>query len=527
MNDHYQGAKAVVPPFRRINKWVLGPLLQLIEGAAVQLGGNETAPIESPLLDGNFTPTSETRAPTALDIEGELPENLRGTFFRIGPNPRFEPKGRYHLFDGDGMVHAVNFAEGGVSYASHWVRTSKYVQEDRWGRAAFINIGEMTGWVGLAKIILERTRGALGVVYLDAGTGRANTKVIEHAGRVLALHEGDAPYEIEVDDYGALRTVGRLDFGGQLKSPFSAHPKIDPETGELHFCSYDVRKPPHCMVGTVDARGQLARLVAVDLPEPVMMHDSALTQRFNVIVAPSVVFRPKEMVKRKALPFVVDPEQPLRIGLLPRESMTQDDVRWFDLPSGSVVHTLNAWDDGDTVHIYACRSDVLDLNSLMSDETPVFTTDSQSQLIRIVLNLETGEASQEAITPADMILEFPRTREDRMGLPSRFGYCSRFAAEHSLKVTSLVKIDLTGTVDNSVVGEIVFAPGRFGGECSFVAKSTGEEDDGYLMVHVHDEVKGQSCLEIYDAKHMSPEPLARVTIPVRVPYGFHSSWVSA
>ena len=525
MKTHREEARVLVPPARGLNQRLFGPILQFVEGVAVHLGKQETAPVQSPLLDGNFTPASETTAHTTLSVAGVLPEGLRGTFFRIGPNPRFSPKGRYHFFDGDGMVHAVGFSESGVSYSSHWVRTNKFVHEEALGRAAFLNIGEMTGWVGLVKLILEQTRDNLGVLDLTEGAGRANTKIIGHAGRILALHEGDAPYELEVDEDGAIKTLGRLDFGGRLSVPFSAHPKIDPRTGELHFCSYDVRKAPHCSVGTLDERGQLVRLIGVDLPEPVLMHDSALTERFNVIVAPSVVFRPKEMVKRKALPFVVDPEQPLRIGLLPRDSMTQDGLRWFELPSGSIVHTLNAWDDGDTVHIYACRSDKLDLNSLMSEDTPVFEPDTQSQLFRIILHLTTGEATQELISPAGVMLEFPRVREDRQGLPSRFGYCCRFQPEHSLKVTSLVKVDLRGNAQNSVVGEITFGPNRFGGECTFVAGESGDEDDGHLLVHVYDEAQDKSTVEIYEAKTMGADPVASIEMPVRVPYGFHSSWV--
>ncbi len=159
-----------------------------------------------------------------LKVKGELPRDLNGTLYRNGPNPQFDAPGA-HWFVGDGMLHAFHLENGRASYRNRWVRTPKWQAEHDAGRALFGGFGRKLPDAPVTAIP-------------DGGV--ANTNIIFHGGRLLALEEAHLPMEIEP---GTLATLGSCNYGGGIKGPFTAHPKIDPVTGEMMFFGYNAAGP--------------------------------------------------------------------------------------------------------------------------------------------------------------------------------------------------------------------------------------------------------------------------------------------
>ena len=436
------------------------------------------------------------------------------------------PKGVYHLFDGDGMLHAVRIGHGQASYSNRWVETHKLDVENTFQRNTFINIGEMSGGLGLAKIILHELRMQLRIIRRQQGAGRANTSIIHHAGKLLALHEGDGPYEMELTDNGDIQTKGYVTFNGALTGPFTAHPKIDPRTGELLFFGYDIKAKPYCQVGALDAQGTLKHLFPVDLERPRMMHDCAFTERFFILVAPPLIFQPKEMVTEKKPPLSMDFDEPMMLGLIPRTDDHADNIRWFHFPAGGIFHVLNAWEEENKCVVYACLTPSINLTDFAPVGDLELSDDGDSQLVRLELDLVSGETKQIPITPKSRSLDFPVINPAWAGQPSRYGYLT--CLTNDVRMKSLIKVDLGAGNESSIVAEHDFGPGCYGGECAFVARENAtDEDDGYLLVHVRDEHRGRSYVDVLDARTLAKKPIARIQIPTRVPYGFHAGWMPA
>jgi carotenoid cleavage dioxygenase-like enzyme len=178
-------------------------------GVANELSGN-------PYLSRGFEPIRMECDYSHVPVEGVVPQELDGAFYRIGPNPQFAPRGNYNPLNGDGMVHAFRVCDGRVSYRNRWVRTEQWKLDHAADRALF-------GTSGLpsdsdASVAGMRTDGV------------ANTNLVCHGGRLLALEEGHGPIEI---DPTTIETIGRWTFEGRLPRNMTAHPKIDPESGEM------------------------------------------------------------------------------------------------------------------------------------------------------------------------------------------------------------------------------------------------------------------------------------------------------
>eukprot|EP00271_Cylindrocystis_brebissonii_P007506 TRINITY_DN21076_c0_g1_i1.p1 TRINITY_DN21076_c0_g1~~TRINITY_DN21076_c0_g1_i1.p1 ORF type:complete len:547 (+),score=105.42 TRINITY_DN21076_c0_g1_i1:145-1785(+) len=481
-------------------------------------------------LEKAFAPVEEGPLETNLPVVGTLPACLNGEFVRNGPNPKLRPSGGYHLFDGDGMLHGVLIKDGKASYVNRYVQTSRLSQEVKKGAPLFIKLGDMRGFVGLLKILLYELRAYLGVIDKTNGEGTGNTALAYHNGSLMALHEGDAPYAIQVMADGQLETAGRMTYGGKLDHFFTAHPKIDPVTGEMFAFGYNVQKP-QVKYRVISKDGVMRDAVVINLPHAVMMHDFAITEKYAIFLDMPLIFSPKEIVKT-GFPFQYDASLPARFGLLPRYATSEASMRWFELPSQFIFHTANAWDEGDEVVLVACRFPYMDLSIADGDKAD----ELDLSLYEYRFNTSTGASSMREL--ADFRTDFPRINDAFLGRKQRYVYCGTFS--HA-KVHGVAKFDLTLTPDvrstdkvprlgGTCVGYVSHGPSRFGSEPVFVPRyedpSQGDEDDGYLLNYVSDEVTGVSEMVVLDAKSMSAEPVAVVKLPRRVPSGFHGIFVS-
>jgi len=576
--------------------WALSQLLFLLDGSKFSK--------PSPYLCDNYAPVTDEIYEAALPLlDGTtLPEDLNGAFIRTGPNPYFNPAGRYHWFDGDGMSHVVRFKNGTASYCNKWLDSARLREEKKAGYAVGGKIGDHKGLAGIAHILLNLLKIKIGVVSTKDGLGTGNTALAFHAGRLLSLHEGDLPYHLKIACNGLVETIQRITFDGKLgksttttrhnnsnksggvslditkadipsfkstsnrPESFTAHPKIDPETGEMFAFAYSVQEEPYLWFSRIDPSGTVvADFPVPGLRGPIMMHDFALTQNYVLFIDAPLFFKPEAMVKKGTLPFEFDKTAPLRLGVMRRDLQSAPDTRsvtWFHVEPGMCFHVANAWETNDIstttttndglqipkqqIEVYLCMFKDFSLDSFTA-----VSDDAEPHLTRVTLDLETGEAVSQQLL--HVCGDFPTIPASLVARPTRYAYVATFNTSSfgSPIFYGVAKVDLTASGPlNATVGLIEHGKGRICGECYFVPRhqrsapgggvakikedgkigethENKEEDDGYLVTYVYDEGKKESECVVYDAKTMNSKPVARVSLAGhRVPYGFHSMWVT-
>jgi carotenoid cleavage dioxygenase-like enzyme len=408
-----------------------------------------------------------------LPVQGAIPPELAGRFFRNGPNPRpGSPVG--HPFMADGMIHGIRL-EGGRAgwYRNRWVRTRSFNGETTY------RLPDGT---------------------LDLTAAVANTSVVAHAGRIFALVESSLPYEVGPD----LETIGACDFGGRLTTPFTAHPKRCPRTGELHAYGMSMN-PPGLTYHRIAADGTLVESRPIDVPGVTMMHDIALTDRHVIFLDLPVVFD-MALAKVGTMPFRWSDDYGARLGVLRRDE-PQAQVRWFSIEPCYVFHVLNAYDSGETIVLDAVRYPELWRHHGL-DFPP-------STLHRWTIDLATGQVGEAMLD--DRAVEFPIADPRRTGNPHRYGYAIQ-TDDYCRGVVT--KYD----VANGTSWTHDFGARRITGETVFVpAADDRAEDAGWLMTYVYDAARVASDFVILDASDLSP--VATIALPQRVPFGFHGAWI--
>lgn len=459
--------------------------------------------IDNPYLHGLFAPIQTERTVEELTVvEGELPRDLWGGYFRNGPNAVHAPKNRYHWFDGDGMVHGIWFEDGKARYANRYVKTAGLDMEAESGS---------TIWPGV-----------LGPFDFSAPLGplkdTANTDLIEVGGRLLALwYESGKPYVL---DPKTLETRGVEDFGGRLTFPLSAHSKTDPKTGDFIFFSYGDR-PPYMRYGVLTAAGHLHH-VDIDLPGPRRPHDIGVTPRFSILHDFPVFYDPELFAKKGKRVPLFHPDVPTRYGVIPRLG-TNDDVRWFECEPCYMLHVVNCWEEGDWVVMVGCRTADPSLHPDPEDGRIAAMLSGlklQANLYRWRFNMKTGAVEEGPLNDANA--EFPMIRPSALGESNRWAYLQHIPYEVPATFESLMKFD----VRSGAYTEHRYGPGVYGSESPFASRPGGdEEDDGYLISFVTDTSDWSSACLVFDARDVAGGPLAKVALPQRVPAGFHATWI--
>ncbi|KVH97319.1 Carotenoid oxygenase [Cynara cardunculus var. scolymus] len=351
-------------------------------------------------LFGNFAPVQEETPPCKdLPVIGHLPECLNGEFVRVGPNPKFAPVAGYHWFDGDGMIHGLRIKDGKATYLSRYIKTSRLEQEEFFGGAKFMKIGDLKGMFGLLMVTVQMLRTKLKVLDLSYGQGTGNTALIYHHGKLLALSEGDKPYAIKVLEDGDLQTLGLMDYDKRLSHAFTAHPKVDPVSGEMFTFGYS-QAPPFVTYRVISKDGVMNDPVPITVPESIMMHDFAVTENYAIFMDLPLYFRPKEMVKGKKLIFTFDATKKARFGILPRYAKNELQIKWFELPNCFIFHNANAWEQGDEVVLITCRLQNPDLDMVgggVKEKLDNFTNELKSSVT--VIDAKTMSPDPVAVVP--------------------------------------------------------------------------------------------------------------------------------
>lgn len=451
----------------------------------------------NPYLAGPFAPVDTELEASDLTVIGKIPADLDGVYLRNGPNPQFPPIGRYHWFDGDGMVHAVHFHDGRATYRNRWVRTDAFERE----RAA----GEVQ-WLGIMEPLGDNPRD---MPLKDS----SNTDLVFFNGDVLSLfYLCGAAYAL---DPVTLETRGQRGFGGRL----SAHAKVDEHTGELLFFDYGPR-PPYMRYGVASPDGHVTHETSIDLPGPRLPHDMAITENHSIVMDLPLVQDP-EAARAGRHKLLFDTDLPARYGVLPRRG-DGSDVVWFEAEPCYVYHAVNAWEEGDEIVLDLCR--VTKPEPRADAAGPVAKLLSylrlDANLHRYRFDLRTGATREEQLD--DDNTEFPSIDLTRLGRPNRYAYNVHISPEPTLLFDGIVKYDLRrGTDERWECG-----PGRWASEAPFAPRpDAASDEDGYLVSFVYDQLEDRSEVVILDASDITAGPLARVLIPQRVPVGFHATWV--
>lgn len=466
---------------------------------------SETA-TENRFLQGIYAPMSGENILDSLPVKGEVPLDLNGSLYRNGPNPVFPPRGEHHLFAGDGMAHAFHIENGKVSYRNRWVRTAKYKLEQEHQRSMIDPMNPFNCEEGFMEFI-----------FTDKD-GLANTALVSHAGRFLALEEGHPPFEI---DPITLESVGSYNFEGKLNTAMTAHPKLDPVTGEMVFFAYMATGAfePNLALHKVDAQGVLTESHIIPTAYPAMVHDFVITQNYIVFPVFPLTGSMDRAMEGKS-PFAWEPDKGAAVGILPRHGGGAEDVRWIECDPVYVFHYMNAFDQDNIITVDGCQFDYAPLFPDAEGNTP---PEPKPALHRWTIDTNDPTARVKAQRIDEFNSEFPQVDPRHAGAAYRYGFYTSPTSDDGEMYNAVGRFDhLTGAVDRFECGPRATT---FTSEALFVPRNEGaDEGEGYLLSVVTDMGSDRSHLLILDAQNVSAGPLATAQLPHRVPVGFHGCW---
>jgi all-trans-8'-apo-beta-carotenal 15,15'-oxygenase len=426
-------------------------------------------------------------------IDGRLPPDLQGAFYRIGP-AQFERGGERlgHWFDGDGMIQRFAIAGGRVRHRGRFIDTPKRRAEEQAGRFLY-------GGYGFAP------KSAASIRNPD-DLNAANTSVLPIAGEVWALWEGGSPYRVGAQD---LETRGRKTFAGPFDGvPFSAHPKRGPDGDVWNFGALFKR----CVIWNLAPDGSVRKSKLIDLPEPSLMHDFAVTPRHIVLLLPPMLAneaRANTLVDRHTW----HPEKPLIALVLDKDTLTVQ--RRYELPARFLFHIGNAWEDeAGTIRLDACVDNDATFAVKTARDIALGTANTPLTARPTMITLAANGRAEMAALPGNG--EFPRTDPRRVGLRHRFTY--------GVIERGLARWDWeTGARDTFDHG-----PDTWSEEPVFTPRpGSSNEADGWLVATLLNFRAARTELCIFDASRVSAGPVARLACPYALPLGFHGALVPA
>jgi len=465
-------------------------------------------PSNHPYLNGAWTPLHEEVNANDLDvIEGRIPADIDGIYLRNTENQIHQPLGRFHPFDGDGMVHQIEFRDGRANYRNRFVRTRCFTAEQE---------AEASLWGGLAdppRLSLRPGFGAHGSL-----KDSSSTDIVVHAGEALStFYQCGEGYRLDPETLEQRGAESWVPLDG-----ISAHPKVDEHTGELMFFNYS-KHAPYLHYGVVDENNRLTNYIPIPLSGPRLPHDMAFTENYSIL-NDLPVFWDAELLKKNVHAVRKHDGLPSRFAIVPRHGKSED-VRWFEAEPTYVLHWVNAYEDGDEI--------VLD-GYFQEDPTPGPQRDAppgfehmmafldeyafRPKLHRWRFDMRSGKTREEHID--ERILEFGMINGRHGGRKYRYAY-STIAQPGWFLFKGFVKTDLeTGKTSEYSLGQ-----GRFASEAPFAPRIGAiEEDDGYLVSFVTDENSGTSECILLDARHLEDGPVCRIALPHKLCSGTHACW---
>jgi carotenoid cleavage dioxygenase len=337
-----------------------------------------------PFLTGIHKPMDAELTLEQLRVDGAIPPALKGRYLRNGPNPATPPDpASYHWFTGAGMVHGIRIADGRADwYRNRWVR----------GSEACAALGE-----------------PLPPGPREGRNDAPNTNVIGIAGRTFAIVEaGGKPVELDHE----LSTIAHNAFDGTLKGPYSAHPHLDPFTGETHAITYRGDDQNRVWHVVLDEDAHVIREVAIPVSDGPSIHDCAITEHYVLVFDLPVTLSMRMVIAGYSFPYAWNPKHPARVGLLPRTGRAED-IIWVPVAPCYVFHPANAFETADGKIVV----DVVAHDTMFAQSTQ--GPDSQaSRMERWTIDPAARTARRAVIH--DHPQEFPRHDERRTTRPYRY-----------------------------------------------------------------------------------------------------------
>ncbi|MFT4520541.1 MAG: carotenoid cleavage dioxygenase-like enzyme [Halioglobus sp.] len=464
----------------------------------------------NPFLNFPYGPIQMECNAYDLLVEGEVPKELHGSLYRNGPNQRFNPRGDYHLFAGDGMLHAFHIKDGVVNYNNRWARTAKWKIEDRERRNVINPMNPFDCEPEYSDFVFSDK------------DGLANTAVVWHADRLLTIEEGHPPFEMEPD---TLDSIGSWNYAGKLNSAMTAHPKVDPDTGEMVFFAYMASGPfsADVIIHKVSPEGLLTDSVVLPTPYSAMVHDFVITENYIMIpIMPISGSLDRAMVGGP--PFAWEPDLGVHLAILPRHGGTAEDVRWIEMDLCFAFHFMNGFDKDGVITIDACEFETAPLFPTPDGES---TGASHPHLSRWTIDMNDEDARAQSTRLDENEAEFPQCDPRYMGKPYRHGwYTSPDGKMKSDMAENDNYYNVVGHYDHETGKEDRYSCGQaMVSEALFVPKSAdAAEGEGYLLSVVTSFETRNSSLFIFDALKVATGPLAKVHLSHCVPSGFHGTW---
>ncbi len=482
---------------------------------------------DSPYNAPGFKPVHTLCSATPLLVSGKIPEDLEGVYLRNGTNLQFEQtNGRYHMFNGAGMLHQVQITEGKANYSNTYVKTPRYQIEDAKGSDQYLHFGDLAGGgkAGVARMAVAALKQRFGVIpslkVLESGS--STTAVQYHHGKLYCLQETGYPFALNTrvqDSQLILDGTGQWDtFEGKLDSPYTAHPKIDPATGDWY--TFSTQFSSGLLYHSVLRQGKLEHHSVIDQHKPALafLHDYYLTEHYLVFPDLSLRFNPKDLFGPEKSPMVFDPDYKMRWGVIKRDHQAGDPVRWFTTEQpGHLWHVVNGWeeageDGGTDIVLFAPV-----FRSYPSNLPIHNPQEPHTKFNKWRLNLDSGQVTEDRVL-LDHFYERPSFNTAYVGRQSRYAYLLDEEKE-GMMAKGVLKYDV---LDEREVA--YFDYGEFyGGEALFVPRNNASgEDDGYLLDLLMTADRAE--LLILDATSMAE--VARLHLPQRVPFGVHSCWLN-
>lgn len=466
---------------------------------------------DHPYRSGAWHPMVNEWNATPELVAGAIPSDLDGTYLRNTENPLHPALTAYHPFDGDGMLHMIEFRDGRAAYRNRFVRTDGLLAE------ADSDTQLWAGFIEMPSDALRTDGWGIRGRMKDA----SSTDVVVHRGEALTSFYfcGDL-YRIDLST-GA--TLGKETWDGQIPEwGVSAHPKVDPATGELLFFSYS-KEAPHLRFGQVSPDGVVQHVTDVELPGPRLPHDMAFTEHYVVLNDFPLYWRPDMLEAGIHLPRF-DRNLPSRFAVVRRDGT--GDVMWFEADPTYVLHFVNAYEDGDEVVLdgFFQGFPMPSAKGATSIEEAAFRglalDNLQTVLHRWRFNLRTGTTTEEHLS--ERYTEFGMMNPTTQTTPHRYVYAATGESGRFV-FNGLVRHDV-------VTGEevaITLEPGVYCSETVMAPRvgSTGE-DDGYLITFTVDMNTDSSSCVVFDAADPAAGPVCELRLPERISSGTHATWAS-
>ncbi|GAB5373228.1 hypothetical protein AAMO2058_001732300 [Amorphochlora amoebiformis] len=473
---------------------------------------------------GGLEPISDI-SPYAPEVSGKIPEDLEGSLLRNGPGRIRVGDNLYgHWFDGDGLVSRITLdpKTNSATFSAKYVRTDRFKAQERTHMDdGFEKRGAWT----------NRKGGFLGNIF-QLPTNPANTAVICWEEKVLALCEGGPPIEISGD---SLETIGEYRIPGLPENSFfSAHPKIDPETGILYNIGLVLGQPPKLRVFKIVEGDGVEKSVDIPLEELGFIHDFAISNNHIILLlnpwTASVCGTVNSVFGGEALgrQFKWNPERASRAVIIRKNDLKP--IADFKIPSMTFDHVINAYEVKDDIRVQLLRHRPNAYTTLEQNRWDLysggFSRSVMPEPYEISLVMRDGEGSFKGFREiTDIECELPRINPEFVGRAARYAYVNTKKQDNKKPINflnAIAKVDL-------VTGETVmkeFGEGLYAGEPVFVNRQAAtEEDDGYLLTYVYDSNIHRTKIVISDPRALEGPSIAEIKLHHHVPFSFHGTFV--